>query len=367
MFDRRLRPAVSDEDAAIRRLLSEAGERPVLPEEDLAGIAAAARAAWQEQLAAPLGERPAAESPWLVRERRPLVLRSAWSVAAAALVAIGATAWWLAVGRAPVVLVAHADRVYGEVQVEVPVAASPALSSPGPITTGAAVVMGSRLSTARTAGGVALRMPGGASVRLADSTRVRLLAAGRIELESGAVYVDHAGGLADGRPERSGIEVVTPYGNVVEIGTQFSVRRSEAEPQLEVRVREGEVQVVRSGATSSAGAGIELRVGQDGSIRRREIAAHGPEWDWVLDRAPAFDIEGRTLGEFLVWVGRETGWRIELSRAASNRAVGEIVLHGSTAGLRPDRAAFVVLSGADLAGERVDGTLRVRLRQGDGG
>ncbi len=85
----------------------------------------------------------------------------------------------------------------------------------------------------------------------------------------------------------------------------------------------------------------------------------------MLDRAPGFDIEGRTLGEFLRWIGRETGWKIDLSAAAVERSVGDIVLHGSTAGLRPDRAAFVVLAGADLTGESVDGTLRVSLRQGD--
>lgn len=374
MFERRRQARESAEEAAIRQLLHEAGERPALPAEDLAGIAAAARDAWQEQLAAPLGARPVGERPWThVRARRPLSPRLAWGVAAAAVVAIGVASWWMVIGRTASAVTARADQVHGRVEVESPVAGGPDLAPARAIAAGDVVAVGSRLTTngaaepsAGEAGGVALRMPGGASLRLAEATRMRLLSAGRIELERGAVYIDHAGATASEEGQDTGIEVVTPFGNVVEIGTQFSVRRSATESHLEVRVREGEVQIVRPGATASASAGIELLVGQDGSIRRREIAAHGPEWDWVLDRAPGFDIEGRTLGEFLGWVGRETGWRIELSTAATDRAVGEIVLHGSTAGLRPDRAAFVVLSGADLAGERFDGTLRVRLRQGDG-
>ena len=134
-----------------------------------------------------------------------------------------------------------------------------------------------------------------------------------------------------------------------------------------MRVREGEVLIVQPGARPPRRRVSSFRFAKTARSARREIAAHGPEWDWVLDRAPGFDIEGRTLGEFLGWVGRETGWRIELSAAAIERAVGDIVLHGSTAGLRPDRAAFVVLSGRTSAVERIDGTLRVRLRQGDGG
>lgn len=373
MFESRRLARESAEEEAIRQLLSEAGERPVLPAEDLSGIAAAAREAWQEQLAAPLGERPAADRRGMGSgARRLLSRRPVWGVAAAATaaaVAIGIAAWWVVAGRTVAAATARVDRVHGRVEVESPVAGGPALAQGRGIAAGAALAMGSRLTTSGTeepgageAAGVALLMPGGASVRLAEATRMRLLSAERIELERGAVYIDHAGGEG----ETARIEVVTPFASVVEIGTQFSVRRSATEPRLEVRVREGEVQVVRPGATASASAGIELLVGEDGSLRRREIAAHGPEWDWVLDRAPVFDIEGRTLGDFLRWIGRETGWRIELSAAAADRSVGDIVLHGSTAGLRPDRAAFAVLAGADLAGETVDGTLRVRLREGDG-
>ncbi len=371
MFERRMGTKESEEEATTRRLLAEAGERPGLPADDLVAIAAAARAAWQGQLAAQLGAHAAEERPWpVVTARRPLHHRFAPGIAAAALVAIGVAFWWMAAGRPTSAVAVRADRVQGWVQVEAPQIGDSGLAEPVAISAGEEVAIGSRLTTAdgeglnhREAGGLALRMAGGASLRLAHGTQMRLLSAGRVELERGAVYIDHAGT----RAESARIQIDTPFGNVVEIGTQFSVRRIDGEGSLEVRVREGEVQVVRPAGTDGASAGMELVVGQDGSIRRREIAAHGSDWDWVLEQAPGFAIEGRTLGEFLGWVGRETGWRIELSAAAIDRSVGEIVLHGSTAGLRPDHAAFVVLSGADLVGERIDGTLRVRLRQGDGG
>ena len=102
--------------------------RPDLPAEDLAGIAVAARDAWQEQLAAPLSARPVAERPWtVVRARRPLVHRLAWGVAAAAVAAIGIVSWWAVTGRPAAAFSARVDRVQGRVEIEVQVDGGPDL------------------------------------------------------------------------------------------------------------------------------------------------------------------------------------------------------------------------------------------------
>ncbi|MEO7793536.1 MAG: hypothetical protein ABIV06_02095, partial [Thermoanaerobaculia bacterium] len=164
MFERRPGAEDSEEEATIRRLLNQAGERPDLPAATLAGIAAAARTSWQEQLAAPLGTRPAAERHWGGADRRrPLVPRFAWGIATAAVAAITVVSWWMAAGRSAGAVSARAARVYGWVLVEVPRAGTSELAEPVAIAAGDAVAVGSRLTTAgdgqpdaREAGGIAL-------------------------------------------------------------------------------------------------------------------------------------------------------------------------------------------------------------------
>jgi hypothetical protein len=98
----------------------------------------------------------------------------------------------------------------------------------------------------------------------------------------------------------------------------------------------------------------------DGSFVRREAPGHGPAWDWVVATAPAFELEGSTLGELLAWVSRETGWRVRFSEPELAGSADAIVLHGDLNGLRPDQAPFAVLPGAGLEGELDDGVLVVR-------
>jgi len=363
-------PALEDE-AQIGQLLNLAGERPALPAKDLGEIAAAAHAAWKEQLAMPSGEAPASERPWIVAPaRQPRAGRMAWGLAAALVATVGVAGWWLAGRGSSGSAAARVESVLGDVTLEAAAGSGRPSGGKSRVEPAQAVPVGSRLATAgelnpagSEAGGVALRLAGGAAVRLAEGTRARLLSARRIELESGALYVDSAGAASGAETQ---VEIQTAIGWVREIGTQFSVRTLSDVKRLEVRVREGEIQVQRRGDTVAAMAGSELVLGAEGPVGRRPISSHGADWDWVLDRAPAYAIEGRTLSEFLRWIGRETGWRIELSAAASQRSVGEVVLHGRITGLRPDRAAQVVLSGAELSGEVVDGTLRIDLREGAG-
>jgi hypothetical protein len=64
--------------------------------------------------------------------------------------------------------------------------------------------------------------------------------------------------------------------------------------------------------------------------------------------APTFNIEGRTLAEFLRWASRETGLDLlYVSDVAEREAVGT-VLRGSIEGLRPDESIAAVVSTTGL-------------------
>lgn len=343
--------APPDEEEMVRRLLREAGPRPPIPPEDLDAISAAARSAWREQLQH--RARPAAP-----RRRRPLKT-FALPLAAALAVAFG-LAWWWTLRRIPLPpAVAWVEEVAGPVLLEARANGPRRIAKGDPIPLGAVLYSGT--GEARR-GRASLRLLQGATVRVDVETRLRLASATELELERGALYVDTGSGRLPPR-SRAAIEVWTPVGTVRDVGTQFAVRIADPEGgALLVRVRDGAVLTRQRGRTFLTPAGQELVLHRDGSADRREVAAHGPGWDWIMETTAGFAIEGRSLREFLDWVSHETGWRIAFADPGLADSAAAIVLHGSIGELRPDQAPAAVLPGAGLEGELRDGTLVVRRR-----
>lgn len=316
-----------NDDETVRDLLQAAGPRRPLPAEDVTSIREAARIEWQRRYAA---------SRWSFRP---------WmAVAAAALLAGAGLVWWARAreaGSEPAV--AAIERAVGV----------------GKWRIGDALRGGSEIDTGSGSDGpgrLALRMAGGASVRLDADTRVRLASVREVELDRGAVYVD------TGPKSRRGEEVAvrTPAGLFVGLGTQFEVRADDSAAGTRLRVREGKVRLEGDGGPVLTGAGRELVVRGDGTtLAGGAIAISGPEWDWVLAAAPTIEIEGVKIRRFLDWIGRETGWRVELADEETASLADSVVLHGSIAGLTPVEATSVVLSSAGLGRRVSDGTLVV--------
>jgi ferric-dicitrate binding protein FerR (iron transport regulator) len=198
----------------------------------------------------------------------------------------------------------------------------------------------------------ALRLASGHAVRLDVGTRLQLVTDSVLTLERGAVYIDSRAALA-----RTAVAVRTPFGVATDVGTQFEVRLTAT--SLQVRVREGLVNVERDGRTHAAGAGTELTVDAAGSVERRSTPVYGPAWQWSLEIAPAFDIDGRSLRELLDWVSRETGWRLRFTDPAVATGASAVILSGSVAGLTPAEALATVLPTSGLRHRVVDGVLIV--------
>lgn len=196
------------------------------------------------------------------------------------------------------------------------------------------------------AGHAALRLVGGQSVRLDRDSRIRLVSGTTLELERGAVYVDSDTASALGG---SGVEVRTTLGVVRDIGTQFEVRLlTDDGGAVRVRVREGEITLERNGSSHLATAGEQLTFDAAGDLRRVPVAIHGDAWQWVLDAAPAPEIEGRPLREVLDWIVREGGWTLRFADDATAEHAAGVTLHGDAAGLTVDEVAAMVLRGSGL-------------------
>ena len=206
-------------------------------------------------------------------------------------------------------------------------------------------------------GRVALLLRDGVSLRLDHDTRVTFLDAGHVDVKSGAVYVD--AGMTPGISEH--LRVGTPAGIVQHVGTQYEARIVPAGTR--VRVREGRVNVLpEHGNAQTARVGEQLLVSRSGEIQRAAIAPSDREWSWAANAAPPFDINGRSVREFLTWVARELGREIVYATAESESEAERAVLNGSVAGLTPADALAAVLPTTQLRGVDRGGRIEITLQ-----
>ncbi len=199
---------------------------------------------------------------------------------------------------------------------------------------------------------------GEASVRLDKGSGLHLVSSSTVEvalrLERGAVYIDSPG-------DAPSVVIRTPLGEVRDVGTQFEVRvlGEGSDRSLRLRVREGKVFLDHEGSPHDVEAGTELTLEPDGTPARRAIAIYGSEWDWVLELAPALDIEGKPLSAFLDWLCREGGWTLRWADQSLARKFGPGTQYGSIEGLTPLEAAEFILPSNGLGHRLEDGVFTV--------
>ena len=305
------------DDAELAELLERSGPRPEVAPADLAAIQDAFRDEWRRHVA---------------RQRRATVSRR-WLTAAALVAGLGG-AWWWNRGTPPL---PPAERVARVVAVHGAPTSAGARLSPG-----LELRAGALVETGPAGDRLALRTEEGLALRLDAGTRLRLDGARAVTLERGALYLDSGAG-------RLSIAVTTALGVVRDVGTRFEVRLLEDDPPaLRVRVRDGAIELAAAGGTASAKAGEELTLARNGRLERRAAAPHGPDWDWVIEAGPPFELEGRSLAEFLAWVELETGWRVAYDDPSLETTAATITLHGSLGELNAAAAPDVVLPGARL-------------------
>jgi ferric-dicitrate binding protein FerR (iron transport regulator) len=200
----------------------------------------------------------------------------------------------------------------------------------------------------------------GVELRLDADTQIRFAAQSAVALERGTIFVDSG---PTHLPARS-VEIRTALAVARDIGTRFEVRVTKGATR--VRVREGMVQLSQRGAVHMAARGVELIADASG-VARHEVSPVGEDWNWITAAAAPFDVEGKTLPEFLDWVGRESGWQIRFADETLRESTSTIVLHGSISGLSPGQALDTILPTCGLA-HRVDRdvvTIRTAARAED--
>ncbi len=317
-------------DDPVRSMVRDAGRRPAMPEATFHTIRDAAHNAWQDRL---------------LRQRRKRYQR--WLAVAATLTmaAIGLTTIFQS--RFASTLGEQAPIATVEVALEVRAGSGTRLAA------GDACPVGSAVSTGAQ-GRLALRLADGASLRLAEHSELILDRTNAVNLVRGMLYVDSE---SDPQQTRPGLVVTTPLGTVREIGTQFTVKIDDE--TVAVAVREGKIELRAGDRHHRATAGERLTLSANGTLDRQAVTGYGESWAWVSATAPPFDLEGRMLDEFLRWVAREAGWRIRYDPTSLATEAAEIAIHGSIAGVSPDRAIHLVLPTAGFDSQLDGGTLVV--------
>lgn len=195
-----------------------------------------------------------------------------------------------------------------------------------------------------------LHLLNGPTVRMDVNTRFYFSSESSFVLDRGTVYVDSEGTGAK-------LVLLTSHGTIKNLGTQFEVN---VNPEaLRLRVREGAVILQRNGSEEQAAAGTQLSITRQGTSSRTELASYSPSYDWLSEIGPTYHLEGTSLNEFLGWISRESGLKVEYADPAIQQSSSRIVLHGSVRGLRPEEMPSVVLPVCGLTYELEEGILRL--------
>ncbi len=327
-------------EAAIARLLREAGPRPTVPRERSERVRQVVREQWVASVRAR-------------RRRRHLYgFGSLGALAAAAIVILAVRVSFrsdLPSPATPAVAVGVLEAVTGTLRVSETVLA---------VALGDRVFTGAVLETDRDAR-AALRLSSGPSLRLDMDTRLQVITASAFLLERGAVYVDSGPDTA----ESGALSIETAFGVARDVGTQFEVRLRDG--AMLVRVREGLVELTHEERVHEASAGNEIRLAKDGALDRRSVLPYAPQWAWVTRTAPPFALQGQTLETFLDWVSRERGWTPRFEDARLAAAASTILLEGSVLEVASEAALRTVLPTCGLSHRIENGVLWIVDMEGD--
>lgn len=326
-------------EADLEELLREVGTRDEPPRTVMDEVRAAVHSEWQ----------------LTVNERRWRWRLRSWRVAAGFVVAVSIAVWgarFLSTEPTLVATIVHSDGLL--------------LTAAGAKDEWRARAVGQRIAAGETVQAddrsrALVSFDAGVSVRLDHNTILEVVSDDRVILALGALYVDSPPEVPGG----TAFTVQAHASSVRHIGTQYEVRTHA--DAVEVSVREGHVMIDHENGTSTAEAGEKIHLTAAGEITRSALSRWHSDWDWVTAAAPAFDIDKRTLSEFLTWVAGETGHQIVFATSEAEAAASHVKLRGSIAGLDLDTALTAVLATTQLRRfPTKEGLIGIALAEGHG-
>ena len=331
-------------DEAVEALLEHALPRPTPPSRDELMIRDAVQAKWQA----------------VTRKRRTRIQFTRFAIAATVLLAVIASFNVLRESGVAPVQVAKIEKSYGSILL----GNQSQLNQLSDFST----IMADQSIVTRADSGISLEWSRGGSLRIDADTRIEFISAEEVYLRSGRIYFDSTpseliAGTSGGSVETQ-FRIKTDHGTVTHVGTQYMTHSSGTE--LTITVREGRVSMDGNYHNETVLEGQQLKVTGSNRASVSNLPRHGAAWDWVEKTSPIADVEGRSVDEFLKWVGRETGLDIIYESPAAEQKARAGILKGKVE-LDPRSALELRMMGEDLNWHIDGGTIKVSLKIEDNG
>ncbi len=298
--------AGTQSEEALEALLRHATPRPTPSESDEAAVRRAVRAEWQVVSGK-------------YRSRRRV---AAFAIAATVLLGVFSVFNLFRLPAVDAVQVATIQKSFGSIYLLGEAAELRETDTLSNIVSGQTIVTGDNA-------GMALAWGEGGSLRIDASSRVRFVDSSSIFLDTGRVYFDSSpSSLMTGISAHSvgDFVVVSEFGKVEHIGTQFMTRVGDG--KLTVTVREGQVALEGPNLQQVASAGEQLTISSRQKPVVLSIGRSGESWAWISRTSPAADVDGKSLHEFLLWACRETGLELRYEGRAEQVARHDAILKG---------------------------------------
>jgi ferric-dicitrate binding protein FerR (iron transport regulator) len=151
------------------------------------------------------------------------------------------------------------------------------------------------------------------TLELADHSYLSLAENTQISTNEDAVAL-HGGQLyhdTDEATKAAPLTISTAYGSIRHIGTRYLV--SQNQEAVTVAVRSGAVAVssAQPGEDTRLQAEQQTRLSAQGTSEVVPVSQHDPMWDWTFKAQPDFDLQNKSLHDFIQWYARQTGLEVD--------------------------------------------------------
>ena len=201
--------------------------------------------------------------------------------------------------------------------------------------------------------GISILLARNESLRLGQNSRLQIDGKNQFTLLEGRIYADTGQFMY----RNSGLSIVAGSATITDVGTQFSVALDGA--LLDVGVREGRVDIAGGAGVAVAVAGERLRVDEKGNTHKEALRPDAAYWQWASDLAPSYDMERKSLMDFLGWAARETGMQLVFESDELRMTAMRTDLHGPISDLKPEEAMVAVMATTSFRYRIESGTIYI--------
>ncbi|MBL4681480.1 MAG: FecR domain-containing protein [Pseudomonadales bacterium] len=188
-----------------------------------------------------------------------------------------------------------------------------------------------------------LRLQNGMDVRVGEDTEIEIVNLDTIFLSTGTLYVDSNSTVSGSETD---ISIRTPFGQAVDIGTQFLVQVTPQ--QWRVQVRDGKVEMKDDNEVFLLESGYRLEISESDTVTKSPIESHDDSWQWIKNVSAPFQLEGATLDHYLEWISKESGKKIKYRSESAHEAASKTILHGSATNLASMDTLSNIISTTDF-------------------